>query len=64
MVSFMESIVELIKKDMASGISPKEAVINTGFHRIDGTNTYILGYGLYEDKALVISFPPDREVEK
>ena len=49
----MEIIVERIKKDIASGLSLKEAVINAGFHRIDGTNVYIMGYGLYEDKALI-----------
>ena len=54
---FKENIEKLIKKDLANGMTVKEAVINAGFHRIDGTNTYIMGYGLYEDKALVTIVP-------
>lgn len=57
MSNFKESIIELIKKDLASGMMLKEAVIKAGFHRIDGTNVYIMGYGLYEDKALVTIIP-------
>jgi hypothetical protein len=57
MSDFTEAIVELVKKDLASGSTLKEAVINAGFHRIDGTNTYIMGYGLYRDKALVTVIP-------
>jgi len=57
MNDFTKAIAEVIKKDLESGMTFKEAIINAGFHQIDGTNTYIMGYGLYEDKALVIIIP-------
>jgi hypothetical protein len=57
MSNFVESITKLIKKDLEKGVKLKEAVLNAGFHHIDGTNTYIMGYGIYEDNALVIVIP-------
>lgn len=57
MNSFRESVEELIKQDLAKGIPLKEVILNVGFHAIKGTNVYVMGYGINEDKALIIVVP-------
>lgn len=57
MNSFLYGIKELIKKNLEKGMTLREALINVGFHQIEGTNTYVMGYGLYEDKVLITVIP-------
>lgn len=53
-MSFRKAINDLINEKIRNGMSPKEAVIDTGFQKMDGTSIYYLPYGLYQDKILTI----------
>lgn len=53
MWNFRESIIELIKKDIASGLTLTEALQNQGAKKWSEPNIYYIPYGLYEDKVLL-----------
>lgn len=64
MSDFKECILELIKNDIASGLTPIEALEKAGAKKLSGCNSiYYIGYGLYEDKALFIKIPSTKVIQ-
>jgi len=58
MGEFAKYIADSIKKDIASGLTPTEALEKAGAKKISGCNSiYYIAYGLYGDKALFFKVP-------
>lgn len=64
MSDFKECITELIKKEIASGLTPIEALEKVGAKKLNGCDSiYYIGYGLYNDKALFFKVPSTKVIQ-
>lgn len=58
MSEFAKCITDLVKKDIASGLTPVEALENVGAKKLSGCDSiYYIAYGLYQDRVLFFEVP-------
>jgi sulfur transfer protein SufE len=64
MDEFIEYTIKTINEDIASGLTPVEALEKAGAKKLSGCESlYYIAYGLYEDKVAFFKTPNAKAVQ-